>query len=235
MTHRCSCQTPVAVMAHQPPPGKPRLYMPDAIVAGLPGALGPQDAPLAPIPWHQFPLPQPLGTPLPNSLRCKPLQKAEVSTRPHGHTATALQVKNLPPDEQLCVVRRCRPMWDNLIDYCDLGGQGVPTVAPPQAVQIRPTIHTYRGLSLNCTRVAPRLPDALQQAHVIDRLFGWFIGHAQRKPAAMTSEPSVQDEVHAQIIEPLNMLLEVCVLLFANGSPWVDTYSRLATSPVIRL
>jgi hypothetical protein len=129
-------------------------------------------------------------------------------------------------------------MWDNLVECSDPNGQGVPTVGLPHVVQIRPTITTCQGLGRlgpNYTRHAPLLPKASQQADVIDRLFGWFIGHAQRKLAAMTSKPSVQDEVHEQIIKPLNMLLEVCVLLFANGSPWVDTYSRLATSPEIGL
>ena len=48
-----------------------------------------------------------------------------------------------------------------------------------------------------------------QQATTLDALFGWYIAHLGRIPAAMTSEPSVQDEVHAQLIEPLSMLLQV--------------------------
>ncbi|KAF8489670.1 hypothetical protein JB92DRAFT_3147998 [Gautieria morchelliformis] len=190
----------------QPPPGRHRLYMPDAIVAGLPDALGPQDAPPTVQPWHQFPLPQPLGRPLPDSLTCKPLHPAIVRTQPQGHTSTAAQVRNLPRHEQLHVVRRCTHMWDNLIEYCDPNGAGVPIVASNQVAQIRPTIHTRLNLNVNDT-LCP-LPSGPQQAEVIDRLFGWFIGHARRKPSAITSEPSVQDEVHAQIIEPLNMLLE---------------------------
>ncbi|KAF8479904.1 hypothetical protein JB92DRAFT_3149405 [Gautieria morchelliformis] len=190
----------------QPPPGRHRLYIPDAIVAGLPDALGPQDAPLPPNRWHQFPLPQPLGTPLPESLACKPLHHAIVRTQPRGHTSTAAQVRNLPRRAQLHFVRRCIPMWDNLIDYCDPNGAGVPIVAPPQVAQTRRTVHTRLNLNVNNT-LCP-LPNGPQQAEVIDRLFGWFIGHARRKPAAITSEPSVQDEVHTQIIEPLNMLLE---------------------------
>jgi hypothetical protein len=84
----------------------------------------------------------------------------------------------------------------------------VTTLGYFQANPIPPTIHTCRGIGNN----AVRFPSGVQQARVLDRLFHWFVVHAWRKPVAMTSEPSVQDEVHAQIIEPLNMLLEVCIL-----------------------
>ncbi|KAF8510493.1 hypothetical protein JB92DRAFT_3144381 [Gautieria morchelliformis] len=205
----------------QRPPGRHRLYMPNAIVAGLPDALGPQDAPLPPNRWHQFPFPQPLTRrdPLPDSLTCSPLHReGHVRTGSDGYTTTPTQVRRgLLGHQQLRLVRRCIPMWDNLIDYCDPNGTGVPIVAPPQVAQIRPTIHTCLGPMDPMGRPYTQpLPDAFQQADVIDRLFGWFIGHALRKPAAMTSEPSVQDEVHAQIIEPLNMLLET---RYISGNP----------------
>jgi hypothetical protein len=40
----------------------------------------------------------------------------------------------------------------------------------------------------------------------------------------MTSEPSVQDEDHVQIIEALNMLLEVCMLDFTSRMARTETH-----------
>jgi hypothetical protein len=187
------------------PPGRPRLYMPDRIVTGLPDAFGPQDAPLVPA-WHPFPFPVvQYGGPLSNTLMCKPLVAAAVKTE-GGVTKTAAQVLDMPPADRLRRVRRCIPLWENLTVYCLPNGPGVARVSPPGHFHGNPaTIHTCQGVGPTVG-----LPLARQQADVLDRLYPWFIAHDRRRPAAMTSEPSVQDEVHAQIVEPLNMLLEVC-------------------------
>ncbi|KAF8499492.1 hypothetical protein JB92DRAFT_3124809 [Gautieria morchelliformis] len=47
---------------------------------------------------------------------------------------------------------------------------------------------------------------------------------------AMTSEPSVQDEVHAQIIEPLNMLLETRYQNTAGQTPQTHFYPQWGRS-----
>ncbi|KAF8482312.1 hypothetical protein JB92DRAFT_3035463 [Gautieria morchelliformis] len=197
-------------------PGHRLLYMPDQIVAGLPQALQWQDAPLIQQQWHQFPFPAPLDFPAPLggrqlSLACKRLEPAVIRTE-GGVTKTAGQVENMPFGERLWYVRRCRSLWQNLVVYSLPNGPGVrtPGDAPPQPL----TIHTGRGIGNS----AP-FPSGRQQAAVLDSLFAWFVAHNRRKPVAMTSEPSVQDEVHVQIIEPLNMLLATRYLNTAGQPP----------------
>ncbi|KAF8531478.1 hypothetical protein JB92DRAFT_3138796 [Gautieria morchelliformis] len=180
-------------------PGQHLLYMPDQIVAGLPQALQWQDAPLIQQQWHQFPFPAPLGAHLLH-LECKHLEPAVIRTG-NGVTKTAAQVENMHFGDQLRYVRRCRPLWQNLVVYSLPNGVGVAT--PGDAPAFPQTIHTGQGFGHSLD-----FPSGEQQAEVLDRLFPWFVAHHRRKPVAMTSEPSVQDEVHAQIIEPLNMILE---------------------------
>ncbi|KAF8494758.1 hypothetical protein JB92DRAFT_3147077 [Gautieria morchelliformis] len=178
-----------------------RLYMPDTIVAGLPNTLHWSDAPLNHQEWHVFPFPQPLGQPpLSDSLVCKELEAALVRTE-GGVTQTAMQIKNMPSQDRLRRIRRCVTLFQNLAAYGSPDGAGVATVA--HGAPANHTIHTCRPVGHRL-----ELPSRWQQAKVLDKLFPWFVVHDRRTPAAMTSEPSVQDEVHAQIIEPLNMLLE---------------------------
>ena len=96
-------------------------------------------------------------------------------------------------------------MWNNLIQYADPEGPGLITVVPPNFHNSGIPDRTFTLSGTN----ALGFPEARQQAAALDNLFGWYIGHNGRQPPAMTSEPSIQDEVHAQIIEPLNMLLQV--------------------------
>ena len=92
-------------------------------------------------------------------------------------------------------------MWDNLKSYCDPCGTGVVAVVPTNVPL--PSIHTLSHPASLC------FPGARQQAIALDALYGWYTAHLRRTPAAMTSEPSIQDEVHAQLLEPLNILLQV--------------------------
>ena len=92
-------------------------------------------------------------------------------------------------------------MWDNLKSYCDPHGTGVVAVVPPNV--LLPSIHT------SSHPASLRFPGARQQATTLDALYGWYTAHLGRTPAALTSEPSIQDEDHTQLIEPLNMLLQV--------------------------
>ncbi|KAF8485605.1 hypothetical protein JB92DRAFT_3025772 [Gautieria morchelliformis] len=208
-------------------PGQHLLYMPDLIVVGLPHALQWQDAPLPQQQWHQFPFPAPLGFPAPFGgaqlrLVCKRLEPAVIKTE-HGVTKTADQVENMPFADQLQRVRRCRHLWQNLVVYSLPNGPGVarPAGAPAQPL----TIHTGQGFGHS----AP-FPGVRQQAEALDRLFPWFVAHNRRKPVAMTSEPSVQDEVHAQIIEPLNMLLETRYANTAGQPPQTHFYPQWGRS-----
>jgi len=210
-----------------PRPGQAVLYLPDLIVAGDEFSLGPHNAPLPLQEWHEFPFPrlftdsdshsgsqsnsgshsafERLKFPLPIDLVCKRLVGADIRTGV-AFTETAAQIKNLPPSQRLHFVRRCRPLWVNLLRYCDPEGPGVATVMPPNTT-LRHGIQPRT--STNSVPSALPFPDARQQATALDMLFGWYIVHNGRKPAVMTSEPSVQDEVHAQLIEPLNTLLQV--------------------------
>ncbi|KAF8494288.1 hypothetical protein JB92DRAFT_3126985 [Gautieria morchelliformis] len=180
-----------------------RLYMPEVIVAG-PNALNWRDAPLPHQEWHAFPFPQPLGNPpLSRSLKCKKLEAALIKTE-HGVTQTAGQIMDMPREDRLRCVRRSDTLFHNLVAYGSPDGPGVPTVVPPgHAATNVPRIHTGR-----CVGVTVGLPSRQQQANVLDKLFPWFVMHERRSPAAMTSEPAVQDEVHVQIIELLNLVLE---------------------------
>ena len=129
-------------------------------------------------------------------------------------TNTAADVMNLPVREQLHVVRHCQSLWNNLTIYCYPEGDGVDTVVSPGAQQNPQVPESLNTISASRTP----FPDAHQQVNAIDKMFGWYVHHNQRRPAAMTSEPSVQDEVHLQIIEPTNMVLEVCITFNKQGS-----------------
>ncbi|KAF8503190.1 hypothetical protein JB92DRAFT_2970797 [Gautieria morchelliformis] len=202
-------------------PGQRLLYMPDLIVVGLPHALQWQDAPLIQQQWHQFPFPAPLGG-AQLRLVCKRLEPAVVRTG-NGVTKTAAQVENMPLAEQLWSVRRCRSLWQNLVVYSLPNGPGVakPAIVPGLPL----TIHTGQGFGGSVP-----FPGAREQAQALDRLFPWFVAHHRRKPVAMTSEPSVQDEVHAQIIEPLNMLLETRYSNTAGQAPQTPFYPQWGRS-----
>ncbi|KAF8516603.1 hypothetical protein JB92DRAFT_2909504 [Gautieria morchelliformis] len=185
-------------------PGHHLLYMPDQIVAGLPQALQWQDAPLIQQQWHQFPFPAPLGGHQ-LSLACKRLEAAVIRT--------GLRLPKLLP----------KSLWQNLVVYSLPNGPGVAKPANVPGLPL--TIHTGQGFG-NSTP----FPSGRQQAEVLDSLFAWFVAHNRRKPVAMTSEPSVQDEVHVQIIELLNMLLATRYSNTAGQPPQTQFYPQWGRS-----
>ncbi|KAF8524647.1 hypothetical protein BU17DRAFT_63199 [Hysterangium stoloniferum] len=109
-----------------------------------------------------------------------------------------------PGSGQVPAVLQCREL------YAAVLRMGISHTAPAETVS---NIVTGQRLlaprPFNTWRmVGPvQTPKASQQVIAINRLSSWFKGHHQRLPPEMTSEPSVQDEVHTQLLNPLNMFL----------------------------
>jgi len=105
----------------------------------------------------------------------------------------------MAPQNRLGTLFCCEDLWNNIRTYADPNGLGL--LLPHNVI----VLHTRS----NPVQALIPLPSGQTQASAIDALWGWFLAHAMRTPPAMTSEPSVQDEVHTQILEPLNLLLKV--------------------------
>ncbi|KAF8530527.1 hypothetical protein BU17DRAFT_60239 [Hysterangium stoloniferum] len=180
-------------------PGLDQLYLPHLFYASTPGCLKANQGPANML--RTFPFPDPGSGRVPAALRCKELYAAALKTEPTSHTATSQAVLNIETKQRLHFIKRAGRLVDHLIEYSKPNGD-VPWMGNPQQRPPGPRpLNTWRMV-----RHVPA-PKASQQVIAINRLSSWFEGHHQRLPPEMTSEPSVQDEVYTQLLNPLSMLL----------------------------
>ncbi|KIJ50424.1 hypothetical protein M422DRAFT_65765, partial [Sphaerobolus stellatus SS14] len=157
-----------------------------------------------------FPFDVPRGLLLqPNSqLGCHRLSSAAIRTK-RGITNTATQIQALQQSEgKLKYVRSCPSFWGNLVKYAS--HEQTVTVVNPRTAQPNPVLQALNTWRLPVQCRVP-LPTREQQAQGLKALAGWYLSHINRATVIpkMNSELSIQGEVLAQIIEPLNCFLKI--------------------------
>jgi hypothetical protein len=109
-------------------------------------------------------------------------------------------------------MKRVQDLCRRLAEYAKPDGFGAgPQDQLPQNVLARLN-------SWNVQRRAENdlIPTAGQQVDAINRISSWFESHYQRLPPEMSSEPSIQDEIYIQLLNPLNILLQVSYEVLAS-------------------
>lgn len=170
------------------------LYLPHRFTI-----LTPNEFPLHPQQGTVFPFPQPpslTNMPLPGHVACKAMCRAPGSTSPDSKTKIATAVNDMVSNgpRALLLVKRSQPLWNKLRRYGS--AHDVP--------------HTWQS-NVNAAGIPMNQADRQTQAAAIYGLWAWFQGMQRRQNETVTSEPAVQDQVHAQIMEPLDLLLRVCL------------------------
>ncbi|KAF8520616.1 hypothetical protein BU17DRAFT_88812 [Hysterangium stoloniferum] len=154
---------------------------------------------------REFPFPNPASGPVPAMLRCIELYAAALKTDPSSHTETGKGVMKLSKKLQLAFIKRVNMLCDYLVEYSKPDGN----VPWPIRNQRRPDIVPQQFNSWKVGSLyGEGAPNLQQQADAINRLSSWFEWHHQRQPPEMTSEPSVQDEVFTQLLNPLSLLMQ---------------------------
>ncbi|KAF8497717.1 hypothetical protein BU17DRAFT_103170 [Hysterangium stoloniferum] len=183
------------------PPGLAQLYLPHLFYASTPGHLTAEQGPANM--FRTFPFPDPVSGRVPADLQCIELYEAELKTAPKSHTSTVQAVGDM--EKKLVYIRRANSLVNHLMEYCKPDGNvpwlGNKTLRP---TTVPPKFNTW---TLALAR-RDQVPKASQQTVAINKLSSWLEGHHLRLPPEMTSEPSVQDEVYTQLLNPLSMLLE---------------------------
>ncbi|KAF8530412.1 hypothetical protein BU17DRAFT_60143 [Hysterangium stoloniferum] len=180
-------------------PGLDQLYLPHLFYASTPGRLRANQGPANML--RTFPFPDPGSGRVPAALQCRELYAAPLRTGPTSHTATVQAVSKLVKEKRLRFIKRAGSLVAHLIEYSKPNGD-VPWMGDPQQRPRAPSpLNTWRMFR------SGQILKASQQVIAINRLSSWFEGHHQRLPPEMTSEPSVQDEVYIQLLNPLSMLL----------------------------
>ncbi|KAH8091764.1 hypothetical protein BXZ70DRAFT_466931 [Cristinia sonorae] len=137
-------------------------------------------------PWFDFRQRQP-------SLHCRPMHCAPLRTVDGSHTKPPLSVENLASHHQLRYIKQSLRLWNNVKSYTETDTQ-INTWNLAETLQVR-------------ERSVVELPSASQQADAIESLRGWSILQAKHAPPIVESEMSIQLEVHAQLLQPIDILL----------------------------
>lgn len=180
-----------------------------------------------PIEAPPFPLPNPLlntgispvqiglaAGDLPPQLKFLKLQWMKATTDPQSRTAIADSVHKYPVSSRLRRVRTSNELWSALVGFAvgqddDVdAGDNAPLDQGPEG-----QFHTYRNGSLP----VPRLEEQIKP---IFNLWGWFLMHLTTPSPSVNSELSVQDEIHRQLLHPMDQLIKV----YAYCVPYNDGY-----------
>lgn len=170
------------------------LFLPDRLVAGGPNALRREQTP-----WFgpALPFPRrpnaslPEGSELPKEVILKPLRRFPLSTEGSFTTKTPAYIKDMPERFRLKTIVRSSMLWNKCKKYADADPNGR---------------NTWNEDGTD------GLPDPRQQCDGIHRIYTWFTWFAQRGEGMVNCELAVQDEVHNQLVVPMNALLQVCDL-----------------------
>jgi hypothetical protein len=205
------------------------LYLPERLFIGGRDAVVPRQTPypaigLLPYAGARITVPQQMPQTV-NPAACVPLYAAPLRVRGQHTTTVASAVNTLPPSERLITLRRSRQLWQTLMAYCDnlpgIRGQavaGVPLASnyQPDQNEIQFTndvLSTWSAVLNQAGNGQPPLPDALEQRIAIDGLRAWAEFHLlQPQARTINSESAMQDQVQAQLLDPVNMLLRVSVV-----------------------
>lgn len=209
----------MAADQHAVPQGKHTLFLPSRLHASSPfPRILPVEFPLLGCNYQEIPLPDPLRRPgcgYP-SLRNKPMHRAPLHTQPDKITKISKSVKDLDEsDSELAQIQLSRELWSNLINYADRGISLENREDLEVATLFRDgTNPEHQRFSTWTARGTRSLPSAKQQVDAIYGISAWFNMVADRPDAVVNCELAVQDEIHIQIVEPLNIIARVCSFSF---------------------
>ncbi len=214
-------------------PGQAFLYLPHLLFLGTPqapGAPNPAGLPAAAC-RLPFVLPRLNMAPhtLPQATRCRPLHRFEgFSTGDNAVTDPNVAGARLEGDgETLVHLRRCADLNARLYAYADPNPNSLLGVPPnhPDQMPLWNLVHPnqayvpgMKGLTTAGTSPAHTHPfaSAGDQYDAIRRLSGWFVEHVGDLDEAVESEPSIQDHVKKQLLDPLSYLMRVRHLRLAH-------------------
>lgn len=196
------------------PQGKHILFLPSRLHASSSAKVLPNEFPLLGHNYQELPLPDPLrrteyGYP---SLRNKPMHRAPLHTQTDKTKKISESVENLTQSgSELAEIQLSRNLWSNLVKYADKGlgleGREDLEIATLFRDDISPENQQFSTWTARGTRP---LPPATQQVDAIYGISAWFNMVADRPEAIVNCELAVQDEIHTQMMEPLNIIARVC-------------------------
>lgn len=223
-------------MAHIPnvaTPGQQVLYLPHRLFRGTPQAPDvPNPLGLPPTARRlPFELPGLDMNPqnLPQETRCRRLHVFEGFST--GNDATSdpnIAGAHLDDsDDRMEYLMRCSDLNLRLYQYAD------PNPNANANVGVRPTTLRQRqlyervhpgqpfaqgmqGLTTNGTALTYPFPSSIAQYDAIRRLAGWFIQHDGDLEELAESEPSIQDHVKKQLLDPLGYIMRVRVVPYGR-------------------
>lgn len=196
-------------------PGKSALYLPERLIRSS----------LHPLPADKFPpglyeiLYPPDSSPISFfsanatlSQSCKPLHATPLRTVDRSQVAFTKMpeaIQNLGEHEQLHTIKRSRSFWENLKKYTEIDSNK----------------NTWsRGRAFEGLESVLAIPSVTQQAAAISGLLGWLICHSNRRSPLVNSEMGVHDEVHAQLLIVIDLLLQA---RFFRIKDWASSFKLI--------
>lgn len=170
-----------------------------------------------PFAFHDYARNQPYDSHLPNQTRLAPLVRLEnASTQVRSQTKPAKRVLSLQEDTRIHVLKKCPELNARLYQYGD-PNVGVQPVTPEQQAfrdglytQLNGWGHKDRVSTAGPAEKSFPYPSGNQQYDALFALACWFSQSMSNPHAHMvTSEPSVQDQVTLQLLNPIDHILKV--------------------------
>lgn len=140
---------------------------------------------------------------LPPPLSFIPLLRQEnVSTQAASRTKMS-SVLNISYEKRLHRVKFSGNLWTALVGFA-VGPNQVPPVGPNDAIPLR-YFNTFRRQEFT----PEPIPTIDNQKKAIRALWWWFLMHLNTMSPVVTCEQSIQDEVHRQLLYPIDQVIQV--------------------------
>lgn len=163
------------------------------------------------------------GTFIPQLSFCE-LVQASIHTKETSRTTIVPDVQNYDDQSVLHRVNVSFRLWTALVGFAT--GPGPIPVPQDDGVNLplpegHPVhLNTYRPEALQALPVPP----LEEQMKPICSLWGWFLMHLSTTRPMVNTESSIHDEVHRQLLYPMNQIMEVNGTLINNTFHWVLTW-----------
>lgn len=147
---------------------------------------------------------------LPPQLKFHRITKQPIATSPDSHTTIAPSVQNLHITHKLHSVRVSDELWTALAGFA----------VGPGPIQVRGQNAPIHNNHFNTFRVPPvlglplePLPTRREQMRPVTALWGWFLMHLMTRNPLVNCEYAVQDEIHRQLLYPMDLLMMVSTVV----------------------
>lgn len=163
-------------------------------------------------PIFPFPDPTVIGINIPEGggppqLKFNPLTRALTTTNESSRTSIVNTVHDYNNNVRLHRVRISNQLWTDLICFAlgpDAEFEGPLGINFP-ADHLQGEFNTFRQEALQTHPV----PSFEEQKKPLYNLWGWFLMQLNTRRSIVNSELSVQDEIHRQLLYPMNQIMEV--------------------------